>query len=203
MMGLRLLHLGEPDVREAMVLHWSAEWSQLVDRPDRRECYGKALTDEGWDVFGDVMPEALAEHDDDWLYDRMDHAAYWVTRLPRRGRGGHGWTTYAVNRPEHLRRLCLGEFNVAYVRGLAQALLQRGETHAEIYRAGDAVEPRSECSSWEGSPVPLQQIIGGHRARYWPPPGDPGAWSLPTGVNCHHSIRVVPRHSAAAVGERA
>jgi hypothetical protein len=174
-----------------MVMRWSAEWAELVDRPDRTECYGKALTDAGWEAFGDAMPRALEEQNDDWLYATMDRAACWATRLPRRGRGGRGWTTYAVNRPEHLRRLCFGEFNIAYIRGLAHALGDRGETHAVVYRAGDAAEPRADCTAWEGTQVPLSQVIAGHRARYWPPPGDPSAWSLPTGVNCHHSIHAV------------
>jgi hypothetical protein len=197
--GLRFFHLNERDVRAAMVLLWSAEWADLVDSPDRGNCYGKALTDEGWAAFDEGMPKALDEYDDDWLYDRMDHSAYWQARLPRRGRGG-GLTTYAVNRGEALRRLCFGEFNIAYIRGLAHALRERGETHAIVYRAGDASEQRAECTSWEGTAVPLQQVIDGHRARYWPPPGDHSVWSLPAGVNCHHSIHAVdatPRVSAA------
>jgi hypothetical protein len=163
-MGLRYLHLGEPDVRESMVMRWSAEWAEIVDRPDRTECFGKALTLSGWDAFGAVTPEALAEHDDDWLYDQMDRADYWVARLQRRARGGRGWTSYAVNRPEHLGRLCFGEFNRAYVHGLAHALLDRSETDCVIFRAGSAAEPRSRCSAWEGTVVPLQQVIDGHRA---------------------------------------
>jgi hypothetical protein len=189
--GLRYLHLDERDVREAMVLLWSAEWGELGDSPDRTDCYGKALTEEGWQAYSDVMPRALDEHDDDWLYAAMDRPAYWHDRLPRRRRGGRGWTTYAVNRSEQLRRLCFGEFNIAYIHGLAHALRDRGETHAIVYRAGEAAEERAECTAWEGTLVPLKQIIDGHRARYWPPPGDPSAWSLPSGVNCHHSIHAV------------
>ena len=66
-----------------------------------------------------------------------------------------------MNRPEALRRLCFGEFNIAYIRGLAHALIERGETHALIYRAADAAEPRGLCTSWEGQNVPLQQVIDG------------------------------------------
>lgn len=190
-MGLRYFHLDEADVRAAMELHWSAEWAQIVTLPNRSDCFGKALTPEGWAAFGDVMREALAQYDDDWLYGRMGDPRFWQPRLPRRRRGGRGFTTYAVNRPEHLRRLCFGEFNVAYIRGLASALIDRGETEALIYRAADAAEPRAECSLWEGTTVGLGRVIAGHRARYWPPPGHPDAWSLPTGVNCHHSIRAV------------
>jgi hypothetical protein len=190
-MGLRYFHLDDPDVRRTIVTHWSAEWVTIVDLPNRDACFGKALTEEGWQVFSRIMPEALAVHDDDWLYEHLDAPRLWQPRLPRQTQGGSGWTTYAVNRPEHLRRLCYGEFNIAYIRGLAHTLLDRGATDALIYRAGHADEPRARCSSWEGTTVPLEQVIAGHRAHYWPPPGKPGVWSLPTGVNCHHSIRAV------------
>jgi hypothetical protein len=193
-MGLRYFHLDESDVRTAMLTHWSSEWAKVVDLPNRDECFGKALTEDGWTMFGKVMPEALATQDDDWLYQQMDAESFWQERLPQRARGGTGWTTYAVNRPEHLRRLCFDEFNIAYIRGLAHALLDRGEKDALIYRAGEASEPRAKCSSWEDTTVPLKQVIGGHRAHYWPPPGEPSAWSLPTGVNCHHSIMAITRH---------
>ena len=46
-MGLRYLHLEDRDVREATVLLWSGEWSELVNRPDRSDCYGRALTPTG------------------------------------------------------------------------------------------------------------------------------------------------------------
>jgi hypothetical protein len=179
-----------------MVLLWSAEWAELEDRTDRADCYGKALTEQGWAAFEEAMPAALDGHDDDWLYVRMDDPAYWRTWLPRRRRGGQGWTTAAVNRPEALRRLCFGEFNVAYIRGLAHALRDRGEDFAVVYRAAHAAEPRGRCSSWEGDVVPVQQVIDGHRVYYWPPPGDRSAWGLPTGPNCHHSIHAVGADSS-------
>jgi hypothetical protein len=199
-MGLLLYHLHEADVRAAMVSLWSEEWGELAERADRGECYGKALTELGWQSYGDAMPEALAEYDDEWLYRRMDRSEYWVPSLPRRLPRGRGWTTRRVNRQEALRQLCYGEFNVAYIRGLAHALQDRGDTHAVVYRAGEAAEPRAECSAWEGEHVPLGQVIAGHRARYWPPPGDRTAWSLPTGVNCHHSIHAVGAREPLAMG---
>jgi hypothetical protein len=86
--------------------------------------------------------------------------------------------------------LCLGEFNIAYVRGLAEVLVEREETECVVYRAQDASEPRCECTDWEGQSFALRDVIEGHRARYWPPESaDESAFSVPSGFNCHHSIR--------------
>jgi hypothetical protein len=77
-----------------------------VDRPDRTECFGKALTQAGWDAFGAVTPEALAEHDDDWLYDQMDRADYRETALENddvRESSAQTLTKHA-RRPVHLSR---------------------------------------------------------------------------------------------------
>lgn len=195
-MGFTYFHLGERDVREAMVLMWSAEWAEIEGLPEGRRPYGKDLTSAGWAAFATAMPEALDAHDDDWLAERMDRASYFRSARPRRTRNG-GTTMVRVNLGEAIKQLCYGEFNIAYIRGLAHALQARGETHAVVYRAGSAVEARAECSSWEGQEFPLAQIIGGHRARYWPQRDD-GAWSVPAGVNCHHSIRAVTAAAQAA-----
>jgi hypothetical protein len=188
-MGLTFFHLGDPDVREAMVLSWSEEWADIADAHAGARPYGKDLTQAGGEAFSNFMPEALAAHDDDWLSSHMDRVEYW--RPSRERRTKTGFTTQVVNRAEAIRQLCIGEFNIAYIRGLARALVARGETEAVIYRAGAATEARAECTSWEGQRVSLGQVLDGHRARYWPPPGDRRAWSLPTGVNCHHSIHAL------------
>jgi hypothetical protein len=37
--------------------------------------------------------------------------------------------------------------------------------------------------------VTVREIHDGHRARYWPAPGNPGAFSIPFAPGCHHTIR--------------
>lgn len=188
--GLRYFHLDDGGVRAEMVLRWLEERDELVLRADGRECYGMRLTDEGWEAFGELMPRALAEQDDLWLLEQMDVLAYWRPFEERAGPDGRVSELY-YNKRDALVELCLSEFNIAYIRGLSYELLARGETHALVYRAAGAREARAECTSWEGTVVPLEQVVGGHRARHWPPPGDPGAWSLPAGVGCRHSIMAV------------
>jgi hypothetical protein len=172
-----------------MVQGWHAEWAELAERWPRGQCYGKQLTDEGWAALENSMPEALESHDDDWLVTEMSSQTYWLEKSPRRTRSGVTMVNY--NKRDALERLCLGEFNIAYIRGLARVLVARGETECLVYRANPAYEPRGECSSWEGRAFPLAAVLEGHRVRYHPPPGERTAWSIPTGPNCHHSIRAL------------
>jgi hypothetical protein len=190
-MGFQYHHLEDADVRQTMVELWSAEWEDMHSSGHPRGCYGKQLTDEGWENYGSVMPVALSEQDDDWLRAEMADPAFWMPKYPRRKPKG-GFTMVEYNKRDALERLCFGEFNIAYIRGLATTLLVRGETECIVYRADLAYEPRGECSEWEGEQFPLQDVVDGHRIRYWPlGQGQQGAFSIPTGPNCHHSIHAV------------
>lgn len=189
-MGFEYHHLDEADVREAMVACWREEWAtlELLDGSDRP--YGKQLTAIGWDAFAVAMPEALTEQDDEWLREQMSDLGYWDTHLTRHTKQGVKLVEY--NKPDAIQKLCLGEFNIAYIRGLATALVGRDEMECVVYRADGAYVPRGECSEWEGKQFPLRDVIDGHRARYWPPgEGDPAIFSIPSGPNCHHSIKAV------------
>jgi hypothetical protein len=138
-----------------------------------------------------VMPDALESQDDDWLWDQMHDPSLWRSHRPRRLKSG-GYSQMRVNLRWACDLLCLGEFNIAYVRGLAHALEAQGESECLVYRAHGAGEPRCECTGWEGQAFLLRDVIDGHRARYWPPgAGRPDVFSVPSGFNCHHSIRRV------------
>lgn len=89
--------------------------------------------------------------------------------------------------------LAYTEFNTWYVRGFARRLIEEKEEICQVYRAAPAWQPRGECVNHEGKIYRVQEIYIGHRARYWPPPGNPSALSIPVGTNCHHSIRRVPK----------
>ncbi|MDQ2851068.1 MAG: hypothetical protein M3Y49_10105 [Actinomycetota bacterium] len=186
-MGFRYDHLGDADVRSAMVAGWSAERADLLARWPRDQCYGKLLTDEGWAAYEVAMPKGLGAHDDEWLLAEMSAAEYWMAKSPRQTKNVVTMVNY--NKQNALERLVYSEFNIAYIHGLAETLLARGETECVVYRAGFADEPRSECAQWEGQTFLLNDVLAGHRARYFPPPGNPHAWSVPSVANCHHSIR--------------
>lgn len=190
-MGFHYHHIEDQDVRRAMAELWSGEWQDMQSSGHPRDCYGKQLTDEGWEGYGRAMPVALAERDDDWLVAEMADPAFWMPKYPRRKPKG-GVTMVDYNKRDALERLCFGEFNIAYIRGLATILLARGETECIVYRANAAYQPRGECSVWEGERFPLQDVIDGHRIRYWPlGQGKPGEFSVPSGPNCHHSIHAL------------
>jgi hypothetical protein len=97
--------------------------------------------------------------------------------------------SYWMDHPEsNAQRLAITEFNTWYVRGLCRCLIEENVEECEVYRAGPAVEPRAECTSWEGRHFKVRDVYNGHRARYWPNP-NPGVFSIPAGANCHHSIK--------------
>lgn len=187
--GFTYFHLGDPGVRQAMLDAWRSEWAELSANWPRGSCYGKQLTDDGWDEYERSMPEALAERDDDSLLQRMNSAGHWLPTLSRRTNSGVTQVNY--DKQDALEKLTFGEFNIAYIRGLALTLRGRGEVSCVVYRADAAYVPRSECSAWEDQEFPLADVLAGHRVRYFPPPGDRHAWSVPSGPNCHHSIRAV------------
>jgi hypothetical protein len=197
-MGFAYHHLGDEEVRSSMSDLWRAEDEELHRRGHPRDCYGKLLTDSGWEAWSLVMPEALASDDDDWLREQMSDPSFWVPQMARRTKSGVTMVNY--NKPDKLRALCYGEFNIAYIHGLGATLLERGEEECIVYRADAAYEPRGECSSWEDRRFPTQAVLDGHRVRYWPPERiDRAAFSVPTGPNCHHSIRSMVQSETAAV----
>jgi hypothetical protein len=189
-MGFEYHHLDDTDVRAAMHARWQEEWATLEAISGATRPYGKQFTTSGWDAFAVAMPEALAEQDDEWLREQMSDLSYWDTHLTRTTKQGIKLVDY--NKSDAIRKLCFGEFNIAYIRGLATALIDREETDCIVYRADAAYVPRGECSDWEGRQFPLRDVIAGHRARYWPPgEADRSTFSIPSGPNCHHSIRAV------------
>lgn len=164
---------------------WLEEFADLETNWTVDACYGKQLTPVGWDAFRDAMPQALEAHDDEWLRSQMGNHSYWEDYLLRRGK------PVDYNKPDAVQKLTFGEFNIAYIRGLATVLQTRGQEMCVIYRADDAYVPRSECSAWEDQEILVSDVLAGHRVRYHPPPGDRRAFSVPSGPNCHHSIRAI------------
>ena len=90
-------------------------------------------------------------------------------------------------------RLAITEFNTWYVRGFAKRLIDEGVTQCQVYRAGIPKHAPAECSKHEDQIYSVKEVYDGHRARYWPEPGNPNAFSIPAGPNCHHTIRRIPK----------
>jgi hypothetical protein len=148
------------------------------------------LTVAGLAAFPELMTNALRLGNEQTLTATLAKSGYWSST-----------ETYIVNGITRERkvniyqaaeRLSITEFNTWYVRGLSCLLLHEGVSTCQIYRAGEPKWSPAECSDHEGRIVSVQEIYEGHRARYWPLPGNPHALSIPFAPGCHHTIRRIP-----------
>lgn len=141
----------------------------------------KLLTLRGRTAFGDLMREAIRRGDDESLADELANPEYWLPTEPV----GQS-ETRRVNLQQAAKRLAQIEFNTWYVRGFAARLQSEGVTQCRIVRARErSWDP--ECDSHDGAVVPVESVIRGHRARYWPAV-QPVAFSIPTSPGRGHSI---------------
>lgn len=146
----------------------------------------RLLSDEGWRQFQTLMRDAIKSGDEATLARALNHPAYFQdgTRVTKAGR-----IPVRTNPASASKMLGLSEFNTWYVRGLCRRLIEEGVDACEVYRADPAVTPRCECTGWEGQTFSVEDVYNGHRARYHGAGADRRAFSVPSGPNCHHSIR--------------
>lgn len=81
------------------------------------------------------------------------------------------------------------EFCTWYVRGLARRLLEEGEEFAMVAHGEEGRQRTGRCGLFQGQVVSVRAVFEGHRARYWPPPGNPFALTVPADPTCRHTIR--------------
>ncbi len=145
---------------------------------------GKNLSAVGRVEFGGLIRQAIRSGDEQTLIASLLNSSYW-NPTDRRG--------YRINQQNEAERLGLTEFNTWYVRGLAKRLMDEGVAECQVYRAGIPKwgAPSEECMAHEGQIYSVEVVYFGHRARYWPEPGNRAALSIPLGPNCHHTIRRV------------
>ena len=147
------------------------------------------LSSLGIKIFPIEMEKAIRKGNEETLANALSKPAYWQSSETY-ARGGKIFAR-RINPIKAAEFLAYTEFNTWFVRGFARRLIEEGEEYCQVYRAAPAWEPRGECLQHEGKSYRVQEIYEGHRARYWPPPGNPNALSIPVGTNCHHSIRRV------------
>jgi len=148
--------------------------------------FSKSLSTLGRRVFPEFMERAIKEGSEETLRRDLLDRGFWKTNSGRAN-------PRTINPLTEAKKVAITEFNTWYVRGFARRLIEEGESLCEVYRAAPAEEPRTECRFHHGRQYPVQQIYEGHRARYWPEPGNPRALSIPVGPNCHHTIRRIKR----------
>ncbi len=186
--SLGTLHLLDltPAVQDRMLVEWQRE--EASGNPYR----SPRLTDAGVDAFLAAMPTVLLHGGDLSLAEALAHRPYWRSvehRVSSRGR----WIAASMPRNANAV-LARSEYLTWYTRAIAGQLLDESEDECLIYRAAPAWQPRCECVSLEGLTVKTIDVYNGHRARYWPIER-PGAFSIPVGVNCHHTITRARRQS--------
>lgn len=154
-----------------------------------RPYQSKALSQAGLAAFPDLMREAIQSGNEQSLAVALQSFELWepeeeytrqgITRRRKR------------NVPQSATRLAVTEFSTWYVRGLARRLLDEGVDSCQVYRGEQPKWEPGECAEHEGRVVSVQEIYDSHRVRYWPPPGNKAAFSIPFGPGCHHIIRRV------------
>jgi hypothetical protein len=170
--------------RRCMLEEFRAEQSSSSPPPFRPT----NLTPEGGAVFTEIMERALLGGDEQTLAHDLAQPSYWNTVTMEMRKGKLVPVRHKVS--DLARRFADTDFNTWYVRGLCKRLLDEGLEECEVYRAGPAYQRRVECIALEGRRFPVREIYAGHRAKYHPVE-NPSAFSIPVGVNCHHSIRRV------------
>ena len=170
------------ETRAVMKLEFESE--QMSGAP----YFGKNLSQLGVASFPTLMTAAIINGDENTLTDSIARPEYWnsVEQYVRDGVA----RTRNVNIRQASERLANSEFNTWYVRGLTRLGIQNGIVACEVYRADQPKWEPADCSKHEGAEYRVDDVYAGHRAKYWPEPGNPAALSVPFGPGCHHTIRL-------------
>ena len=145
-----------------------------------------SMSSEGLKNVVSIIEDAIKSGNEKTLASVLSKSIYWNSHTTVR----RGDTTYRrkIDPSVAAKTFALTEFNTWYVRGFAKRLMKEGIHKCQIYRAESADHPRCECSKYEGQTIEIKKIYDGHRAKYHPKK-NPSAFSVPSGPNCHHTIR--------------
>ena len=140
------------------------------------------LSEAGTSQYPDLLREAIARHDEDWLAGEIRSRHLLRTHEIRHTKRGQVRAKVPVTAPETLAE---GEFNRFYVRGVCCSSLAGGETEVEVYRAKPVSDPRPESQRKVGSRVAAESLLSDLRTH----PGVDTALGIPAGPNSGLSVR--------------
>jgi hypothetical protein len=149
---------------------------------------GKNLSATGRTAFVDIVRQALLDGNEASLAQALEVESYWESIETYTTKTGKAATRH-ISIPQKSKTFALSEFSTWYTRGLTRRLLDEGIAQVQVYRAAQPKWEAADCEKHEGVVVPTQVAYDGHRARYWPDPGNGAAFSIPFGPGCHHTIR--------------
>jgi len=173
-----------PDTRKSMLEEFKKE--EQSKNPYRSE----SMTTEGLSNVAQLVEKSIKNGNEETLATDLSMPKYWKSHTTvHRASGSH---QRRINPETAAGVFGLTEFNTWYVGGLAKKLMSEGIDKCEIYRAESAKEPRCECLQYEGKQIEVQKIYDGHRTKYHPKKNS-SAFSIPSGPNCHHSIRRIKK----------
>lgn len=144
------------------------------------------LNPTGLSAFPDLMRQSIQHGDITSLTASLSDTSYWKSTRTYYRQGKP--ITQRIDPITSAQRLAHSEFTTWYTRGMARKLRDEGIAQCQVYRADSAAQPKCECTSLEGIAIAVDKIYDGHRAKYFPTP-NPGAFSIPSGPFCHHTIR--------------
>jgi hypothetical protein len=193
-MALTLVNL-DRRVRDLMLTEFDLDLRKSdLYLPDRLSMLGR-------EAFGARLREAIDQHDDAWLADRLregpchDGAAsgpkprapagpYFHPREQRRRpSGGYTWAAMPENAPDILAE---GEFNRFYIRGLCLRAIADGIPALVVYRAKEVRQPRSDSERKLGTTVDPRRLLEDLRTHQGVDP----ALGIPAGPNSGLSVRL-------------
>jgi hypothetical protein len=151
--------------------------------------FGKVLSPTGRAAFPNLMRAAIANGNEETLARSLAAPRYWLDSEPYERNGV--LRIRNVNVVQAAERLAATEFNTWYVRGLTRRAIEEGIQNCEVYRAAEPKWQPAECANHEGVRYSVKDVYAGHRAKYWPEPGNPAVTSVPFGPGCHHTVRLL------------
>jgi len=146
---------------------------------------GKHLNAQGKMAWQDLLIEAVADHDEVWLADRVNSGGYLMDTYPRRKPSG-GYSQVRVP-SDAAKKLAEGEFNRFYMRGICRKADENGEDMVEAYRAKQSSNPRPESEALIGTHFNAAGLLVDLRANH----EDYVVFGLPPGPNSGLSLKRV------------
>ncbi|MGN6367039.1 MAG: hypothetical protein ACTHN5_02140 [Phycisphaerae bacterium] len=141
------------------------------------------LNDEGRRVYPQLLREACANHDDQWLALQLRNQGCFLEKETRRTKTGVISANVPITAPQTLAE---GEFNRYYARGLCRRAIDGAIPLLLIYRAKEVENPRSESLRLIGTQISPKALLDDLRAH----PGMDTALRLPPGPNSGLSVKL-------------